>query len=544
MNVKQLLSLALLLPFISQIKAQCFAPSASTTISVNNLNVRMNVGGDMWWDLLSDAQYEFPKGSGINTFFAGGIWISGLTQGDSLRVAAMTYRQNGTDFYPGPLTDSGTVSQNTCVAFDRFFIMYQTDIDAFVNSGIINQSLYDWPGRANPHNNTPNSHLAPFVDVNSDGIYNPEDGDYPAIKGDMALWSVFNDVGGAHFESGSSPIGVEVHQMVYAYNSNSIVGNSLFYDYKLIKKSHGDLHSVYFGQFADPDLGNGLDDNIASSSTKQLGIVFNGDSIDENTGGYLGYGSTPPASAIKFLKTPLTDAGNATPMSSFVSFSNIQSQHNSTPYLTYHYYNYLRGKWVDGQDIVAAGNGRIAQNPNAPVHPYMFDVDAPQTWTECNAGNTAGDRSFLMSTGEFELKHKTPVELSLVSYSLFPRESSTNFTCDGLADVLVAADSLQQFYYDNPLIDTVSSDTTVGIFNPILNTLDVTIFPNPSKGSFALSYDSNKPVDIEIFDLSGRTILTQKEIRPSQKIQLEQEGIYILRIEQEELQTTKRLVIH
>ena len=52
--------------------------------------------------------------------FAGALWIGGLDDQDNLKVAAMTYRQDGNDFWPGPLnadntsSEYGSVSASTC----------------------------------------------------------------------------------------------------------------------------------------------------------------------------------------------------------------------------------------------------------------------------------------------------------------------------------------------------------------------------------------------------------------------------------------------
>ena len=50
--------------------AQGVLPTSQTDIDVNNVRATILGGGDMWWNL-SDAQYEIPKGSGLNSLFAG-----------------------------------------------------------------------------------------------------------------------------------------------------------------------------------------------------------------------------------------------------------------------------------------------------------------------------------------------------------------------------------------------------------------------------------------------------------------------------------------
>src|ERR1051325_1496861 len=86
----------------NQVAAQCNAGTAQTELSVNNVRTTILTGGDMWWDL-STARYEIPKGGGAHSVFAGSLWIGGVDAGGQLKVAAMTYRQTGNDYWPGPL---------------------------------------------------------------------------------------------------------------------------------------------------------------------------------------------------------------------------------------------------------------------------------------------------------------------------------------------------------------------------------------------------------------------------------------------------------
>lgn len=61
--------------------------------------------------------------------------------------------------------------------------------------------------------------LADFVDINSDGIYNPSSGDYPCIKGDQAVFMIFNDDRNVHGETGGQKMRFEFHAMLYAYKA-------------------------------------------------------------------------------------------------------------------------------------------------------------------------------------------------------------------------------------------------------------------------------------------------------------------------------------
>ncbi|MBK9781978.1 MAG: hypothetical protein IPP55_18365 [Anaerolineales bacterium] len=75
-------------------------------------------------DLTGNALYEVPVGSGKHSLFAGAIWIGGLEAGsNNLKVAAQTYRQSGSDFWPGPI-DRTTVSitPDQCTKYDNIGI--------------------------------------------------------------------------------------------------------------------------------------------------------------------------------------------------------------------------------------------------------------------------------------------------------------------------------------------------------------------------------------------------------------------------------------
>lgn len=77
-----------------------FAQTASVDLDINNVRAKMLTAGDMFFNPTSqNAAYEFPKNSGKNSMYEAGLWVAGkdATSG-LLKVAAQTYRQEGTDF--------------------------------------------------------------------------------------------------------------------------------------------------------------------------------------------------------------------------------------------------------------------------------------------------------------------------------------------------------------------------------------------------------------------------------------------------------------
>src|SRR5437660_1331362 len=93
--------------------AQAPFPTADV-IDINNISARLLVHGDMFWDPgVGSAACEFPKGSGKNINFTSALWMSGYDAAGQLHVAAQTYRQDGNDYWPGPLDAADTLTYHT-----------------------------------------------------------------------------------------------------------------------------------------------------------------------------------------------------------------------------------------------------------------------------------------------------------------------------------------------------------------------------------------------------------------------------------------------
>src|SRR6056300_471993 len=89
----------------------CQPARAQSDLNINNVRATILGGGDMWWDL-NTARYEVPKGGGKHSMFAGALWLGGLDEGNQLKLAAVTYRSRGVDYWPGPLSTDGLASVN------------------------------------------------------------------------------------------------------------------------------------------------------------------------------------------------------------------------------------------------------------------------------------------------------------------------------------------------------------------------------------------------------------------------------------------------
>ncbi len=71
---------------IKQSAAGCAAASSYRFLNVNNARVRINTGGDMWWDLDQFSQYFIPANGTATSMYAGSLWIGGLDINGQLKL--------------------------------------------------------------------------------------------------------------------------------------------------------------------------------------------------------------------------------------------------------------------------------------------------------------------------------------------------------------------------------------------------------------------------------------------------------------------------
>jgi hypothetical protein len=432
--------------------AACTPATAKADLSINNVRALILSGGDMWWDQgLEVARYEVPKGSGKHSYFAAALWIGGLDQGGQLRTAAQTYRQTGNDFWPGPLdVTNASIDGTGCSRWDKMFQITRqevADYAAYLASPSdfpgysIPTSITNYPGNGDVSLNEDLS-MAPFWDINSDGLYRPEDGDYPKydifntassgggcsnfLFGDQTLFWVFNDKGNIHSESGGQPLGLEIRAQAFAFATNDEINDMTFYQYQIINRSSVTISNTYFGSWNDPDLGVYNDDFIGCDVESGLGFCYNSDDQD-GTGSGNSYGDKPPCSAVDFFKGPKADPylvngvevdrpanqtisgtgygdgiiGNETlGMEYFMIFKNDASAQGNPSQAT-HFYNYLQSKWKDGTNLTYGGSGFGGTVPCRYGFPWTSDDSNGNVDWQCSE---AADWRFVHSAGPFTLK--------------------------------------------------------------------------------------------------------------------------------------------
>jgi hypothetical protein len=444
----------------------CKSASQSADLDINNVRTRILNGGDMWWDL-NNPKYEIPKVSDANSvrkhaLFAGALWIGGLGRGDgNLRMAAMTYRQRGNDFWPGTL-DMNDVSTDAsrCESWDKMFKVTREELLRQQTSGNVDiaKNILEWPAGGNsstPFASNQTNDLAPYF--NADGVpgYNPYAGDYPILdplraadknlpkdQPDQMIWFVYNDRGNVHSETGGIPIGLELQTTAFAFQTNDEVNNMTFYKTTIVNRGFENLDQTYFGQWVDADLGNYSDDYVGCDVGRSLGYCYNGDDNDE---GVLGYGLNPPSVGVDFFQGPKDTSGVELGMGAFVYYNNTSDPVNGNPDNAIDFYNLLKGNWMNGVCMKFGGNGVNG----SLCTKYMFDdgtnpatASSPR-WTEKSAGNQPGDRRFLQSAGPFTLE---PGAVNTVTVGVVWAKTTSGGATGSLGLLKLASDKAQKLF--------------------------------------------------------------------------------------------------
>ena len=440
----------------------CAPATAREDLDINNVRAMILNGGDMWWDLVGSGGYQVPKAApgttGPSSIFAGGLWIGGVDAGGTIKVAAMTYRQTGNDFWPGPLNSSGTTDASTCLAWDKISKINKQDVKNYISwykSGSIGTNpvsasvmdvILNWPS-IGPEGQP----MAPYYDANGNGVYDPLTGDYPdfwlgdnsrpletlcdaKLKGDQCLFWVFNDNGNAHGETGGPSIGLEVQAQAYAYQTNDEINDMTFYNYTLINKSSFRLDSTYFGVNVDTDIGSASDDFVGCDVELGLGYSYNGDLVDDNPpAGQIPYGANPPAIGLDFFEGPfadpngIDDAFSSEPPSyqnygdgivdnERIGMSKFIYHNNDATVVGYPsddlgFYLRIKGRWLDNSPITYGGTGHLTGAACDYMFPGISDPlgfgtnGVPQSrWDEESNGNIPADRRFVQTAGPFTLQ--------------------------------------------------------------------------------------------------------------------------------------------
>lgn len=495
-------------------------------LDVNQVNCKIIANGLQFWDGSNSMGYEVPAGSGIQSIFSQSFWIGGFSQTGELHLAGERYKQIGSDYFSGPVSNPANYDQDFDMNWFRVWKLNEEDIEYhranWDQPGYEPlEAIRDWPGNGDPALEQA-AKLAPYYDWNGDGKYTAVDGDFPLIKGDQAIFTIFND-DRPHGETGGNKLGIEIQAMFYAYDQpdDSALSQTIFGEYTVINRSGNTYDDLLTGFFLDLDIGYYFDDYTGCDTLLHSGFAYNGNPVDGG-GGAGTYGDRPPAQSFTCLNFE---------MDGFMHFNNTFSNPAmNDPQTAPQYYNFLQGLWRDSTHLTYGGNGYGGDVPTRFVFPG--DPVNLTEWTEVSEAQTPNDRRGLISSGPYTF---SPADtLNFVFALVFARD----YEGDNLSGVALLKERIQEirdFYVESLNVEEVKPET-----------ISLKVFPNPFQDEVVIETGlHHETVTWTVYDLMGKAVATSKIInQPSFRLHLRSldKGIYFLSVNNGKSITTRKII--
>ncbi len=531
---------------------------------------------------------------GIATCYTINDHFVGFTDsGDTISNAKSSYIDQY-DELPGPYMASASYNEIQEAKYNRPYRvslqMIRDHIDS-VQFGSPNYvpvwAIRNWPAHGNTAlGQAPD--LAPFADINSNGMYEPLLGEYPSILGNDCVFSI------THYRNnGNLDKALEFHSYVYtqACDSTETFDNVLMR--KVLVYSRGaTVDSLFFGGRFDGDLGNYNDDYVGTNVDLGLVYNYNGDLNDEPNGGNQGFDDTLAAQGLMILKgikqinDGLDNGIGILPGQSVngygfndgiidneygglyasTAFSGINTpMEMADPTNAEQWHNMLNGYFRFGEMKYYGGSGYPGA-PGVTTIParYMYSggedvshfgtggVNPGFDWYEfepAGAGslaNQTGDRRAAYSLGKVGLTSGEFVEFDYAY--LFKRQAEpTGVLIDPVTDLFAKASAVRSAFLSNQgpcgiNFDPIPEDLSVGETEKVVV---FGVYPNPTNGIVRITNISNSGGSIQVFDINGKLLKTVTNYQSLQPLDLsELEGqFFILKISDDQKTEQKRVLM-
>ena len=546
-------------------------PENTKNLSVNNVDAAYQTLNSFFKGL-NGSQYKVPKEGEASSFSLGSFWFGGKDPDEELHVSAESFIKIVSR--PGPLRlDNHLIDPEVMRQFNRIWKLDRATIENFkyryengeVQNGNypIDYEIATWPANG-PEGYAEN--LAPFIDVNEDGIYNPMDGDYPDIEGDQMLYWIVNDNSGYRdFALDYSPVphlGLEIHFKAWANvyegadtDALEAINNATFLDVEIVNRSDTTYTDFYTAFWTDGGLGYSNDDYIGCDVMNNSYYYYNGDENDEGDEDTPGYGLNPPAQSVTFLNAPIRDTAQNADTGSYMSSFICESLGGECNIFGDEFYNYMMGHWKDGTEITYGGNGI---NSTDIACKYMFPGDSDPynigtngvavpdwdgVWTMSSGGYGPRDVRGVASNGPYTLEPGQTVKYRFAF--VWARDTVGGTAAASLDKLRELLPYFQQWQREGEFPSNYNIHIVpIGINEQPASALGVKLYPNPTNNTVTLTCDAAN-AHYKIYSLSGR-LMKEGQIRNKlQQISLDyiNPGLYVVQITNGNISTTKKLII-
>jgi|GEM_PF-3380892 len=414
-------------------RASTVFPNASV-LDVTNFTTWVGADGFFRWDNggLNGLNGTYPKDQNVGVVFGQGFLWGGQIHDDG----TVLIRVNGSDYtnglVPGKILynsaddpSSGVLGPDTTnqradyhvwrvrrnwadidltASAARIYGVEESQVTPDMIQTIHDQYQSDW-------NNWP-AHLgAPFQEVDHDGVYTATV-DTPGVPGaTQTLWLVANDLfpGMSQSTYASPPIGIEIQITLWGYEApeDSPYAEMQFQRYRMIYtgvpggNDTAYIDSMYFEQWADPDIGYYGDDFSGTDTSRSLIYTYNS-AVTDNL--YSQLSLNPPAVGWNVLQGPITSENDTVSLASSLVFRSGEAVSDPDVLLydgSLQWYNLMRGFWP---------------RPEYPAHQPFINPLTQEPTSFYLTGNPLsdngwvdgielppGDRRMMIGTGPFHM---------------------------------------------------------------------------------------------------------------------------------------------
>jgi hypothetical protein len=514
-------------------------------LNINNISAQVSPYGLLFWDFYNTNHYEFPKGSGNNTLF----WITFYLKGADLQKNKYLSGLFNTNlsyeylpgYYPGPVSSPEGYTAAYDVAWRKVWKLNRDEINNHIahynDQGYqMPDNISTWPGDGNGSQGQA-THLAPYHDFNANGIYDPGNGDYPIIRGDQAIYFIYNDVRNDNTGNDRLGLSAEFHCMFYGFHAtdDEALNNTVFINCLIYNRSSRAYSPLQFSVYADTEIGNYMDDYVGCDTLLNAAIAYN-DAFDEIEGGY-GYGDHPPAQSITLLNREIAGFSDWDYRRPY-SFPNMYSSNYAEEVG-----NKMDGYWVDGAPIIDNGCGHPScAEGNITRFAFPGDPGNQESWSMPQAMIPPSENALFMNVKPVE--EWGPGEAFCIDFALTTARDEVGTNLDSY-ELLKQYIAEVQSYYELNFSASCSDIAPAFIDENLEVTGKISIYPNPATGIVLVDIPNTKDkVEYTLIDLTGRTKMqgTFSGTQSTFNISSLEPGIYIILVRGKHIQATAKII--
>lgn len=475
------------------------------------------------------------------------------------------------DLAPGPYTSPGNYGHETMDKYNRGYYvtadMIETHI-AEITSGNpayeIPFGIREWPAHGDVSLGQA-ANLANFIDQNSNGVYEPELGDYPAIYGEQCLLNIYH-----HHPNAGSSTTIETHQYYFTFDCDSeeAIENAVFVrSHKFSREVV--LFDFFNGDYIDFDLGNYSDDYVGTNVDLAMVYAYNGDSFDEDNGGQIGFHDTIPAVGMITLQglqldedgldNSTTTPGQPTPNGIGFNDGIVDNEHYTmessyrhttssagSPYNLTSWYYTMRGTNPDSSPKTV--NGVTVRHDyygsSDPIFYSSSGIDHGNNHSEALIPTPPGERRISCASGPSSFSMN---DTMVVINAYVVGVDTVNLSSDSSVTRLFEhGQTLRDFFAQNSdecgnTFDVYMSDNQLSVKKTEIE--QIIAYPNPANNHIQFRGIVGE-ANVTIIDINGRTILSFTDVDNNSSLDISflDKAVYLLQVSDENGQQTIRMI--